>query len=150
MHYIFRRRYGLGGDLYLGGLSNLRGHFELIPVINLNNEILTEAGGSWDNPPKPSSILDLKGKFDDRMKKIILDLEKTSGKGSVGIKDPRMCLTIELWEPFLKDPHYIVTYRSTSQIAKSLIQRNGMTNEEAVKLTNEYNKRIMQFISSRY
>jgi hypothetical protein len=140
----------MGDDLYLGGESNPRGHFELIPVINLNNEILNEAGGSWDNPPMPSSIRELKGKFDNRMKKIILDLEKTAGKGSIGIKDPRMCLTIELWEPFFKNPHYIVTYRSTSQIAKSLTQRNGMTTEKAVKLTNEYNTRIMQFISSRY
>lgn len=140
----------MGNDLMLNKPDNVRGHYEQIPIVNLNDKILRTAKGSWDNPPSHASILSLKGRFNFEIIKELECLELSSNGGTIGIKDPRMCLTIELWEPFLKNPQYIVSYRDSNEIAQSLNKRDGMPIEKGIELANEYNNRLKLFISQRF
>ena len=92
----------------------------------------------------------LKGKFDDEMRAELERLEDGSEFDSIGFKDPRTCLTIELWEPFLKNPQYVCSFKNPIDIAKSLNRRNGIPIEKGILLCEEYNNRVKDFINSRY
>ena len=122
----------------------------LIPIVILNEKILKIANGSWDKPPSREAILNLKGKFDHEIIKELERLQLSSIGGTIGIKDPRMCLTIELWEPFLKNPQYIISFRDSNEIAQSLNKRDEMPIEKGIELANEYNNRLKLFISKRF
>jgi hypothetical protein len=140
----------MGDRLMLGLPDNPKGHYEQLPIVWLNNEILEAAGGSWDNPPNRLDILKLRGKFDDRMRQELERLEDGSEFDSIGFKDPRTCLTIELWEPFLKNPQYVCSFKNPIDIATSLNKRDGMPIEKGILLCEEYNNRVKDFINSRY
>jgi hypothetical protein len=64
-----------------------------------------------------------------------------------GFKDPRTCLTIDVWLPFLENPHFIVCYRSPADVARSFNNRDGVNLPFALALTNEYNTRISNFMT---
>lgn len=140
----------MGDQLLLGYPDNPKGHYEQIPIMSINCRILAAAGGDWDNPPSREAILSLKGMFDDQMKRELERLKRNSAYGTIGFKDPRTCLTIELWEPFIENPQYICSFRKAEEIAESLHKRDGMPIEKGIALTNEYNRRVIEFINDRY
>lgn len=41
----------IGDNLILNQGDNIRGHYEQIPIVILNEKILKIANGSWDKPP---------------------------------------------------------------------------------------------------
>lgn len=134
----------MGKNLIGPDWSNPLGHFENIEFVRLNDEILKEAGGSWDNPPKREEILTQKGKFSLQIKNLI-EKEKSE---IWGWKDPRTSLTIELYLPYLENPYFIVCYRDSEKIAHSLEKRNKMKIEKGMKLSEVYNSRIKNFFQS--
>lgn len=138
----------MGNDLMLGGQQ--RGHYEQIPIVQLNDKILEAANGSWDKPPSDKSIQKLKGVFDKEIQNELTKLKQSSPGGTIGFKDPRMCLTVKLWEPFLINPQYVLSFRDSREIALSLQKRNGMSIREGEELANEYNRRIKDFLNDRY
>lgn len=140
----------MGDDIMLRAKGNPRGLYEQKSLVQLNDRMLSAAGGTWDNPPSRECILKLIGQFDHEMKDLLKQLSNTSIGGSIGLKDPRMCLLIELWEPFLRNPQYIISFRKIDSIAKSLNLRDGMPVDLAMNLAKEYNHRILDFVSSRF
>ena len=131
----------------LASASNPQGHFEDDEFMQLNERILAAAGGSWVKPPTREKIMSLSDKFSDEIKALV---EKRSSP-IWGWKDPRSCLTIDLFHPHLENPHYICMFRNVEEVAASLVRRDehsiGMHTEYAVNLAKEYNRRILQFIS---
>ncbi len=125
--------------------SKISAHFENIDFLKLNEEILTTAGGSWSNPPSEKNILALKEKFAPRIKKLVK--EKS---GLWGWKDPRTTLTIKLYLPYLKNPHFICCFREPLEVARSLYRRQKMPVKEGLKLAETYNKRLLDFLNSSY
>lgn len=141
----------MGDQLILNLPDNPKGHYEQRPIVLLNDQILKAAGGSWFNPPSREEILEQQGKWDLQIKRELDALESgANGSTSIGFKDPRMCLLIELWEPFIKNPQYVCSFRNESEIAKSLNRRDGIAIDDGIKLTKEYNSRVIKFISERY
>lgn len=141
----------MGDRLILNLSDNPKGHYEQRPIVLLNDQILNAAGGSWFNPPSREAILEQRGKWDSRIKEELEALEAgAKGLTSIGFKDPRMCLLIELWEPFIKNPQYVCSFRNEKDVAKSLNKRNNMSIDDGINLTREYNSRVIKFISERY
>jgi hypothetical protein len=159
----------LHGECYLGSddffippaFDNPKGFFEDRRVVLLNDELLKMAGGAWDNPPSKESILELKGKplfdstVDEYIKGTIMTLHKEADGKSVGIKDPRMCLLIDLWDQFIPNPQYIMTYRNPKDIVKSLEKRSETippikSSEEWMQLTKEITERANNFIQNKF
>lgn len=135
------------GEEKLGASSsNPIGHFEDVIFVNINNRILEDAGGSWDEPPDEESINNLEIKYRDDIKRI-LD-EKYKVYDIWGWKDPRTSLTIKLYHPFLENVKYIYCLRDESEVANSLYKRNKMPIEEGIKLKNIYDKRIEEFLKN--
>jgi len=158
----------LHGECYLGdeqhfippSFDNKKGFFEDRRVVLLNDELLKMAGGSWDKPPSKENILKLENaslgdaKVKDYLIGTIQTLHKEAKGKSVAIKDPRMCLLIDLWDSYLPDPQYIMSYRNPNAIVKSLEKRSQITppvksSQEWMDLIKEYNQRADSFIQNK-
>jgi len=123
--------------------SNPLGHYENIDFIKMDDKILKKAGGTWDNPPEISDILRLTSD-----KKLMSEIEKVVRRNEDviwGWKVPTTSLTIELYLPFLTNPHFIVCYRDPEAIARSLKERDDMDREKALQLTDYYIRSIKEF-----
>ena len=126
--------------------DNPKGHWENWDFVSLNEAIIISAGGTWDHPPSEEAILAQKDKFNDSIKAMVDKYSK--GRELWGVKDPRMTLTIKLYLPYLHHPHFICCFREPIEAAKSLVRRSGsMLLEDAVKMVDEYNNRMLSFIS---
>jgi len=143
----------MGDKLLLGLKDNPKGHYENVDIIRLNDKILHQSGGSWHNPPPREKILEVGARYEENIKSIIskeIDSAKTKNMESWGFKDPRTCLTIDVWLNYLPNPQFIVCYRNSMDIAISLQKRNNFTLEKGIALTTEYNKRISEFLEAFY
>lgn len=134
-------------ELGLANASNPQGHFEDDEFMQLNERILAAAGGSWFKPPTREEIVSVSAQFSDDIKALV----KKRSSAIWGWKDPRSCLTLDLFHPHLDNPHYICMFRDPEDVADSLVRRDkdtiGMYKEYGVNLAKEYNRRILQFIS---
>jgi len=123
--------------------SNPLGHFENIDFVKMDDKILEKAGGSWDDPPESAKILELKK--DQKLMKEIKEVVRRNEDVIWGWKVPTTSLTIELYLPFLTNPHFVVCYRDPEAIARSLKKRDGMDREKALQLTDYYITSIKEF-----
>ena len=137
-----KRGVNMGDNLLPADAGNPEGYYENIEFMNLNQRILESAGGNWKNPPSRKDILDQKEKFDDVIERVV-----TKNQDDLwGWKDPRTTLTIELFLPYLENPHFITCFREPEEVGKSLNRRDGMPVERGVELANVYNERLTDFL----
>lgn len=122
------------------------GNWENLEFIYLNDRILQRAGGSWDAPPDRLSILNAgqSRSIQESIQNLVGDFN--SRKKHWGWKDPRTSLTIELYLPYLIQPHFVCNFRSPYEVALSLQKRNGFSLEKGYNLAREYDKRIINFL----
>lgn len=136
----------LGSNFLPPAPDNPLGFFEDRDFVNLNDRILKKAGGSWRNPPPEEKILRLSSFFNPMIKAILE--EKFKDESFYGWKDPRTTLTIKLYLPYLKNPHFISCFRDPEEVAKSLTSRdNSFTLESARELAKVYNQRLISFLT---
>lgn len=132
----------MGSHIFKPDEWNEKGYFENKYITEINEEILIKAGGSWIDPPSRESILSLD--VSDNIQKIV-NKEK---RDLWGWKDPRTCLTIELFLPFIENIYYIVVRRNRLSVIESLYQRSGKTDEKG-RLSivyDTYMNRLYSFI----
>lgn len=117
--------------------------------VQINNAILKKAGGSWNKPP-PDHAIRLAGAFFGEKIEALVKLRnaeaKKAGLSFWGWKDPRTTLTISCYMPFLQNPHFVCVFRAPDDIAANLMNKEQMSQEEALKLINEYNARLLTFL----
>ena len=124
------------GEYMLGSdVSNPAGHYEDIEFLRINKAILAHAGGNWRNPPSHEAIMSVH-KFDAQMAALVA--KRDAAHELWGWKDPRTCLTLCKWAPLLSEPVYVSVERDLDSVARSLMRRNRMTNEEALALDKVY------------
>jgi len=133
----------MGNDLVGKKPSNPFGHFEDKSFININRAILSKAYGSWDNPPNEEDILAQAKPFGKEIKELIG--KKDSLNDIWGWKDPRTCLTIKLYTPYLINPYFIFCHRKDIEIAESLKRRNNYEIQKSLNIANIYNNRVVNF-----
>ncbi|MCF7831353.1 MAG: hypothetical protein K9M36_00490 [Candidatus Pacebacteria bacterium] len=116
-------------DMLSQTVENPYGYFENNKVMSINDDILSVFGGTWDTIP----ILQYGWQKDvrlnsirDRIESFIHDMQ--SQKAVWGIKDPRMPITLPLWQEYLpENTCYIITYRNPIEIIYSLQKRKNIT-----------------------
>ncbi len=118
--------------------SNPTGHWELRPVVELNDRILAALGGSWDAPPPL-----LEGwQHDERLRGLRTQARQIiSGHLSEGlnvIKDPRLSILAPFWQELVPVHGTIVMLRSPAEVAASLARRNGLDSEASAELWLRY------------
>ncbi len=132
----------MGQRLMGANESNPFGHYENRDFVELNDKILKQAGGSWNLPPEMENINILQREFTKEIKECI----NRNKKHIWGWKDPRSCLTINLFHKYLENPAYIICHRDSSEIAKSLWNREGINIEDGINIANHYKKELANFI----
>src|SRR2546428_275536 len=82
-------------DLLAPSTANEKGFYEDLGIVNLNDRILHEAGGSWDVPPPEEIVATVGQAFRPEISQKLKELTKRRQR--VALKDPRFCLTLESW-----------------------------------------------------
>jgi len=130
-------------------------HYEDPAFVSLNQQLLTVAGGSWQNPPSIQSIWHSSHLYNEQIQRL---LRERSVHSSWGFKDPRACLTINLWHDHLclwEKPKYIIVWRDKDKIITSLLQRAkargdvSRTEAQWAQLVGVYWGRLLDFIVLR-
>ncbi len=93
---------------------NPRGNREITKLNRLHDRVLERSGGSWWDPP--ARIRARSGDY--RRRNAILS---TIPGGTIGVKDPRMLLVLELWRDL--DPRPIGVIRNPVAVRESLERR---------------------------
>ena len=115
--------------------SNLKGHWEHQPIVELNDEILALFGGSWDEPPvlapgwhRAPEIVALREKG-----RAIIEAG-FAGHDFWAWKDPRSSVTLPFWQDVLPPMKYILCLRNPLDVAFSLRKRDGYPIEKSGRL----------------
>jgi hypothetical protein len=125
-------------DLIPAAKDNLEGFWENAKFQDVNEEILSSFGGSWDIPP---SLVD--GWEESRR---LLDIRKRTediiGEFSHypvwGWKDPRNSLTLPYWKTIIPDLKVIVCLRNPYDVFRSLTRRGYASSAFSYNLWLKY------------
>jgi hypothetical protein len=110
------------------GADNPKGYFEIKELQQLDDELLAELGGAWDQPP----VLDpgwehdaALAPFRERAAAILDDAFGPPGERAAVIawKDPRLSLLLPFWRTVTPIASTIVVVRDPVEVAASLAQR---------------------------
>lgn len=122
--------------------SNSKGHWERRDVIHVNDQILKAQGASW-HQPYGNAAFNTETLVPNSVKQMQLIIYGLDTQRPWVMKDPRMCLTLPAWLPFLEMPIAIITVRSPEHIASSLQKRNQMSHEKAVSMWEYYMSQLL-------
>ncbi len=120
--------FGVGAASIGFNHDNPKGFWERRDVVEINDEILTAAGCSWeqlynwrmDAKPSKKTVKNLE-EIGGKMKHVLLELD--ANRPWV-VKDPRMCLTYPYWKQHLELPVIVSMTRNPVEVAMSLKSRN--------------------------
>jgi hypothetical protein len=109
--------------------ANPAGFYEELPVCDLNDAIIAEAGGAelrrW---PARSTVLAVAGRHGARMDALV------SESAAAGWKDPRFSVTLEAWLPHLPSrPKLVICLRSSEAFLHSVMESFGMLDRDVVE-----------------
>jgi len=131
----------LGENMMQPSNDNKKGYFENNDIAALNNYLLKyKFNCDWD-------VLDelkidknnayLKGAIE-----YIIEMVFVNNDSVIGIKDPKICLLLPLYQEALKELeyeiHYVRTSREKSEIVDSIMIRDGFTRKKCEKIVDIY------------
>jgi hypothetical protein len=118
---------------------NPKGFWEHQGFVAINDAVLEQLGGHWDEPPRCSSGWERLPKLNalkTRARSLIQKEFATAQQW--GWKDPRTCLTLPFWQDLLPSMHYVLCGREPGSVALSLERRDGFTLERGLSLWLEH------------
>lgn len=130
----------MGDDLMPAGPGNWEGHYEDLPAVALNDQILEHHGhSSWSLATGPVEV------DDGRLLNAVVDYigSRAGWPGSWGVKDPRLTMTMRYWLAAFRrhpqlEPIIVGMIRDTHTSAQSLSDRDGLTMVDATRITEHY------------
>ena len=109
----------------------------------LNDKVLSDAGGGWDDIPDEKELKKSMKKHSSDAKNLV----RSKKKKFWGFKDPRTILTYEMYEPFFEDDTYLVcVFRKPEKVVESLMARSRITSWRAGGLVKHYNYKMIDII----
>lgn len=136
----------MGDELIEPSDSNPWGHYEDRALVRLNDTMLAELDGAWDQPP-PVSVVECAVQ---RLAGRCADYIASRGTEQWGMKDPRLVLLWPAWRaafdqfPTL-DVIRVDVWREPGEIAKSYTRRDGSLFEQGMRLAHAYHERMRRF-----
>jgi len=121
-------------------LHNKKGNMENNRVVALNDQILSDNGGSWDSPPRKIYFSNV------HYKMAIAIIESYSGLSAWGFKDPRTLLTLNCWRRIVPTIRFVGIFRHPALVAQSLHKRGGgvISVGQALELWYYYNSILLK------
>jgi hypothetical protein len=135
-------------QLMQAGADNPKGFWEHKVIREINDQILSAAGGSWDQPPAFADGWERSMALRDLGQRAASVINHDFGGMPMwGWKDPRTCLTLPFWQQLLPGLRYVVCLRHPFEVARSLERRNGFSIEKGVYLWLVYLEAILRATS---
>jgi hypothetical protein len=120
---------------------NAKGNNENQQIMDLHDQLLQEAGGSWKAPPAR-----VHWQASHRLQRdAIIEGFSESEQPICGFKDPRALLALEGWLDARPDLELLGIFRHPLAVAQSLTHRNLFTREQGLQLWLEYNRRLLDY-----
>lgn len=118
--------------------DNERGYFENKNVTRLNDAFLRHNGAEWDSPPALQPGWELSFEFVEFRTTASQILASTFTGSRGAVKDPRLSLTLPMWQTVVDVDPVIVLVRHPSEVVASLERRDGMDPARAARLWLRY------------
>jgi hypothetical protein len=130
-------------QLMAAGPDNPAGYWENRPIKELDDELLADLGGSWDQPPVLRPGWEHDGALDGTRSRASEVLDRAfgaarHGPAPIGWKDPRLSLLLPFWRTVEPITATVVIVRDPRQVAASLERRNGIGSAQASVLWLRY------------
>lgn len=138
-------------DLLPAAEDNPRGFFERTDVNELNDGILADLGGSWDNPPPRHVVTAKAPAYAPEVAFVLAKLGTQSQGRPIVLKDPRASLLLPAWLPSLDERFTIVLVdRSPLEVALSVRKRDGRPLSVALALWQLYCTELAHGLAGRH
>ena len=132
-----------GANLLPANESNPHGYFESRDVVDINNEILTSIGSSWDGVgalPAGWSSAPILREAREKLTSLLSSL--TTSDSVQVIKDPRLCRTLPIWLEVLQDlgipAGFVICQREPEAVAQSQQLMKGIPYLKSLMLYMHY------------
>ncbi len=132
----------MGKNFLNANPGNVYGYYENVNFVELNKKILGHKDNTVLGVPPQEEILSKDKLFLAKIKNLIKQEESEIW----GWKDPRTCLTIDLYLPYLINPYFILCFRNPLDVAYSLQKRDNLDILEGLNLCLLYDNRITNFV----
>ncbi len=130
-------------DLLVGGARNPRGHWESVSLIQYNDRLLQELGGTWFCPP-PMGAAETSKLLERHRAEALAAVQDTHPNRPWVWKDPRTCALMPFWAPVLGERVvYLLVARHPIEVSDSLAARNGCTPLLSMALWERYTRQAM-------
>ena len=130
------------GEVFTQNPFNRKGNRESASIQAINNEVLAQNGGAWNQPILATHWDDaLRGARDEILSELIPPDDRWWG-----FKDPRVVFTLPFWLEDLGQPNFIATFRHPHRVAMSLNHRDGLPLADGYELWRLYNVQLLQWL----
>lgn len=134
----------LGQDFIETNQYNEKGFWEHSDIVKIHEIMLARLRYGWDDiramPPKETMIESLSEEI-EIFEEVIL--KEFTHSNEWGVKDPRMCRLLPIWNHVIKKQHLspkaIIVFRNPLESATSLVKRDQMDQNQALLLWLRYN-----------
>jgi len=133
----------LGQNLTAPNEFNPKGYFEDNELVEINDRIFAKASNHWSSIQflEPANLLG--PKFEKEQKAAREFLKRKLAQGNpIGLKDPRLCRTLPLWEKIFVEMGirvaYLMPFRNPFEVAASLQGRDNFTIDYGLMLWGSY------------
>ncbi len=141
---------GLSSELMVPLESNPLGHFEHLGIVAVNEEILGELGGSWQQPPPRAAQLSAREHATHRVRAQLQALVERSDGAPIAVKDPRVGMLLPIWGPLIDELFMtVLTVRHPLEIAQSLAQRDGTPLALGLAMWELHTTGLLSFLNGR-
>jgi len=134
-----QQQFGLElGKCHTWNPHNRKGNRENQDIVDLNDQVLSSNGGSWDSPPRKTHW------SSEQLDAAASIIKSHAQQKTWGFKDPRSLITLTGWKRIKPDMEFIGIFRHPLSVAASLHKRGGTPTEDGFNLWYKYNKILLQ------
>jgi hypothetical protein len=120
--------------------DNPRGYWERRDVLDANEALFAASGATWLTPQKFDAAkisVEAREKFGAIASRVATDLHS---RPVSAVKDPRCCISLPFWMPFLKQPFVVFIHRNPLEVARSLSKRGSCSIAEGIAAWEFYTR----------
>jgi hypothetical protein len=137
---------GLDEELRQPAPDNEEGFWENLNFCSLNDHLLAQFGGTWNDPPDFASGWEFAPDVSSSVGKAEDLITRFHGCNNWGWKDPRNSLTIPFWRRLIPDLKVVVCVRNPLEVARSLFVRGDSTNAAEFQLWLAHYRQLLATI----